>query len=808
MTRVADNYVEIKVKATDDAAPDMDALKARLAELGTKVETAQVDVNDKQAAAKLLDLNAKLAVLNQRAANPKVSLAGAARIEAQIAAIDASLDHLGDKNGGKSGDDFAKAFADSLRGLSGAVGGSGIGGDAGKKGEESGGFFSHSFTQTVLGGLKGTLITGLSAAFAALPAIGAVAGAGMVIGLGAMIADKIPAVAKQFKAFGAEAMGTLEKAVQPMIGPLLSALKQVGGFLKQIEPLLKQAFGAAGPLIEPLVKGLEGMVSGVLPGLVSLLKAAMPAVQALAGILGKLGAGLGQMFTAFAPAVKASSVVLSAIGSVLTGILPVVAQLAGSLAGVLAPVIKSVAGMFSGLAPVIGMIGKVIGEFAQAFLVNLAGGFQALIGLVRAIEPALGTLAGALGQVFNLMNNRGVFNDLEDAVEELVGPIGKLVDALVAGLVPILPPLISLATRLAGTLQGALVTAVQILVPVAISLVNSVLKPLLPIFQALTPVIAGVADILASGLGPTLRIIAPLLTTLGPAILAIIGAIKLWSIAQAALDLVMSANPLVLLGLAIVAVVGIIVEAIKHWQDFENVAKTVFKAVAGAVADAFDWVKAHWPLLLAILTGPIGVAVLLIIKYWKQISDGARTMLSDLTSFFKGLPHDILAAIGDLSTLLFDAGKKIIQGLINGIKSMVGDLSHAASSVVDEIKNFLPFSPAKKGPLSGSGAPDVSGARITANIAKGMLSGVGAVQEAAARIASAASVGTAGGGYGGSGGYGGYGGAGSGGQPQPLVFQFGSGGTGLSQQFMTWLKETVRVSGGDPAIFTRKVKFQ
>jgi hypothetical protein len=96
---VAQNYVEIKVKASDDGARvDLDALRFDLEAIGSKIETARVDVDDKDAAAKLLRLNAQLAELNRKVENPRLSTAGAAKVEAQIAAIDAALDHLNDKH--------------------------------------------------------------------------------------------------------------------------------------------------------------------------------------------------------------------------------------------------------------------------------------------------------------------------------------------------------------------------------------------------------------------------------------------------------------------------------------------------------------------------------------------------------------------------------------------------------------------------------------------------------------------------------------------------------------------------------------
>jgi hypothetical protein len=173
--------------------------------------------------------------------------------------------------------------------------------------------------------------------------------------------------------------------------------------------------------------------------------------------------------------------------------------------------------------------------------------------------------------------------------------------------------------------------------------------------------------------------------------------------------------------------IGLAVFAIVHyWHD-----------ITGAASTAIDWVRSHWPLLLAIITGPIGLATLYVVKHWSQITSGARSMIGDVEGFFRSLPGRILHALGDLGNLLFPSGSKIIQGLINGVSSMVGKVESTIGNVVNTIKSYLPFSPAKKGPLSGGGAPEKSGAAIARNLAAGITSGIGLVTSAGHRLAGA-----------------------------------------------------------------------
>lgn len=79
-------------------------------------------------------------------------------------------------------------------------------------------------------------------------------------------------------------------------------------------------------------------------------------------------------------------------------------------------------------------------------------------------------------------------------------------------------------------------------------------------------------------------------------------------------------------------------------------------------------------------------------------------LLGVLTTWASGVPGMIVSALGDLGSLLYDKGKaaggSVIQGLIRGIGSAVGDLARAMGNAIKTgITDLLPHSPVKKGPL-------------------------------------------------------------------------------------------------------------
>lgn len=102
--------------------------------------------------------------------------------------------------------------------------------------------------------------------------------------------------------------------------------------------------------------------------------------------------------------------------------------------------------------------------------------------------------------------------------------------------------------------------------------------------------------------------------------------------------------------------------------------KEAFGWLLQAAKDVFGWLSDHWPLILGILTGPIGLAVLAIVKHWDDI---------------KGLFTDGLNAVLDIikgfATALGDAGKWIIDKIVEGITATAGALADAAGWLKNRI---------------------------------------------------------------------------------------------------------------------------
>jgi len=183
-----------------------------------------------------------------------------------------------------------------------------------------------------------------------------------------------------------------------------------------------------------------------------------------------------------------------------------------------------------------------------------------------------------------------------------------------------------------------------------------------PALAVAGPIMAGLGPILTSNLIPNLAksVVSEegwAASTVGSAVTAAAGwvasmaAMVASSIASAA-AMIAPFLPLILT----VAAIGIAAwELYQHWDE-------VWGFIKGVVVGVFNWLKDNWPLVLAILTGPIGLAVLAIVDHWDKIKNGFTAVkdwiadrVGDIVGFFTGLPGRLVSATGDLFRFVRDA---------------------------------------------------------------------------------------------------------------------------------------------------------
>lgn len=147
------------------------------------------------------------------------------------------------------------------------------------------------------------------------------------------------------------------------------------------------------------------------------------------------------------------------------------------------------------------------------------------------------------------------------------------------------------------------------------------------------------------------------------------GATVAWTAVQWLLNAALTANPIGLVVVGIAALVAGVILAYKHSDKFRAIVDGAFNAVLGAGQKLFGWFKSHWKLLLAIITGPFGIAVYLIAKYWDKIVGGSKKALDTTVSFVTSLPGRYVRALAGLGGLLLGVALAGFAKLTDGAQT-------------------------------------------------------------------------------------------------------------------------------------------
>lgn len=115
------------------------------------------------------------------------------------------------------------------------------------------------------------------------------------------------------------------------------------------------------------------------------------------------------------------------------------------------------------------------------------------------------------------------------------------------------------------------------------------------------------------------------------------------ALAQKGLNIAMRANPIGLIITALILLGTGLVIAYKKSETFRNIVNGAFKGVQSVVSWVINWIRNNWPLLLAILTGPIGLAVLVIGKHKDKILGFFKAIPGAITGFFRGVGSAVSA---------------------------------------------------------------------------------------------------------------------------------------------------------------------
>ena len=539
---------------------------------------------------------------------------------------------------------------------------------------------------------------------------------------------------------------------------------QLRGISDAILPTLQAQLGGTAGVLNQAIQGFaqfaqsEQFVSQLdtlLGGLNATLAALLPGAGAVGQGLLAIFAGAGGPATDMATAI--SNIGLSfgtwaqgvAESGQLTTFLDQANVVLGDLLGIVGnvgSVLVSVfgAGAATG-ADLLSILRDATGQLA-AFLqtAGAQAGLEQFFGLVSQVGSTIGDLGGIIGPIF-----AGVFAVLGEltphvnALREALLPVAQVVaenlGVALTGLAPVLGVVASLIVLLVQALAPLVEALVGALGPALAQIGALFTQHLAPAIATLIPVLQPVLDWFFGVFAAQIQNAVSFIVTVLEGAFQIIGGLvefvagvltgdweRAWSGIQGIVDGVVT------------IVTGLITYLVSIVTSLFESLRPVFAAVGNWFEDLGNRIVIAWNFAVALFR--VGVSLIIgafqtlnarifefVAAVHARVVGGFQGMVENVAGFIGSfislvgsIPGRILGALGDLGALLYNAGRNVIQGLINGIASMISRVGSSMSGIAAKIRSYLPFSPAKEGPLSGQGNPEESGRTIVEMLSSGI----------------------------------------------------------------------------------------
>lgn len=454
------------------------------------------------------------------------------------------------------------------------------------------------------------------------------------------------------------------------------------------------AFGNIGRSITiPMIQALSGAIqsargpmmamAGHVQAFADRTRAAMEGILTLftkGNFTGGLGKALG---------IEEDSKIVDVILKVRDGVMGAFQSIKGAVSGInlkdifadLKPVFEPVVALFQQLAPVIAPLLPQI--------ISLATSFSPLHMIFSAIAPVLPQIASALGQLATAIGT-ALGTALTTVVPVLVQLSSVIIGSLGSAVQSILPALVGLIPIIAGAFTQLLPVIAGLITQLA-PLVASLLPPLVGLFTSLIPV---VVQLVTSVLPVAVQIITMLVQAIVPLVITL--ASMLIPIIQALMPVVMT----------VFSVIAAVITSVM--QIVQGVIQVVLGIISGNWGMVWDGIlnifSGIWNTIVAVVSGVLGILGSIIFgamggiwdfigsvlgnignffaNTWNNIISGVSGFIGNLLGFFSGLPGQIMGFLSGAGQWLYDAGKNIIEGLINGVKSMMGAIGNAILSLI------------------------------------------------------------------------------------------------------------------------------
>lgn len=227
------------------------------------------------------------------------------------------------------------------------------------------------------------------------------------------------------------------------------------------------------------------------------------------------------------------------------------------------------------------------------------------------------------------------------------------------------------ADAAAGTFKGKMEVAKAQATNMAAAIGTKLVPMVLSIVDALMKVANWISKHKEVMIGIVVAIGAALLVMAGFWIYNTIVAMTFWTAATGGIIL--------LVGALAAGIAWIVLHWGAIWGWIKKTVTGVWHHIINAFHAVIDWLGRNWPMILAIITGPIGLAVLFIIRHWQTI-----------LNFIKSVPKKIGGFLGKVGEVIKTAFANVVDFVTSPFKAAFNLIAKLWNNTVGKLRFQIP----------------------------------------------------------------------------------------------------------------------
>ena len=473
-----------------------------------------------------------------------------------------------------------------------------------------------------------------------------------------------------------EASTTIQGSVSAMKAAWTNLMVGVADDTQDFDQLMDNFVSSAATAASNILPRLETILTGtgqLITKMAPIITAAMPVlVQSVLPAMIEAGVSL---ISAFAGAIISSGPALvqtamDAIQTVLTNGLGLSESTANGIMGVLQSLLDGCQTIFTGIGDAFGTVRDTVNTIMADAGITWTDVWN---GIATGISAAAAIISGVITGIADVIawgvdeatTDGTVLNDIWTGIQSAVQEVGNIVDSVFSDVQSVISGAIDTVSEdvtTAGITWDGVWGGICTVVDTAGSAISSALGVLGDFLSWLTSGSAWAEAFQAAIVGIVTAI------TAYNAIMGVQQAITtVVTAAQAALNLVMAANPIMLVVMAVAALVAGLIYLWNTNEGFREAVTTAWETIKEAFSTAIDAICGFFSNLAATAS-----------SIWNSIT----TTISNAVNTVSTTVSNVFNAVKDTVSSIWNGIKTTISNVVNGIKSTVSNVFNAVKTVI------------------------------------------------------------------------------------------------------------------------------